>query len=353
MRFHGTAKAALRAVGAAMRGTGLTSAAVAILLTGCTKQHPQNRYDWAIELAKTYSIGEPPKDFTAVLGQPIDKHRYRFLDLIWGESFSGKFQAAAEQLAKQSYFQDGNPFLLQTIISDNKLNCAIDAASLGDNVDCGTEGEAYKADPLRVLHTDAGDFIFSSADQSRGNGHDSNENASPLVIVVDPSDGGLGLVLEDHIATSGGRPDVLSAALTLASSIVRLGNANSGSSKLQLTAILYDLEAAKTHTLFTKPAEAPETGPVSQPATNTQSNTGSPPPQITKEQFKALVLGKSMAEIRSMLGTPSNIEEDSDGVAWFYWSNDLPVEDPDSGRPVNSSVIRFEPLTKIAVEVHF
>lgn len=353
MRFHGTVKAVWRTAATTMHRASLSSVAVAILLTGCTKQHPQSRYDWAMELAKTYSLGEVPKDFTAALRDPLDKDNYMFLDLIWGIGFSGKFQAAAEQLSKQSYFQPDNASMLAEVVNDSKLACFMDDESPTSNINC-RDGDPFKADSVRLLHTDIGNFIFSSADQYRGNGHETNENASPLVVVIDPTDGGLGLILEDHIAVVGSHPDALSAALTLASSIVRLEGINR--QKVQLTAIRYDLEAAKAHTLFRKSGGESEN--LSQSDTtdtdiaSAQADTAAPK-HLTKDQFRNIVLGKSMAEIREELGSPSNTDDGPDGAIWFYWSTTLPVEDPDSGTIVHTSAIEFSRSTNIAVGVHF
>ncbi len=60
-----------------------------------------------------------------------------------------------------------------------------------------------------------------------------------------------------------------------------------------------------------------------------------------------------MSEIRAALGKPSNTNEDADGVTWYYWSNDLHVEDPDAGTIVTTSAITFDPATKTAIGVHF
>lgn len=81
-------------------------------------------------------------------------------------------------------------------------------------------------------------------------------------------------------------------------------------------------------------------------------HTGTQGP-LTKDQFKSLVLGKTMAEIRSAFGEPSNVDSNADGVIWFYWSDKLPVQDPDSETVFTSSSILFDPDTKVAVKVGF
>lgn len=290
------------------------------------------------------------------------KDGYGFPDIAVNRNFIGKFQTAAEELDKQKYFQPENQSLLENLIADSKVPCAYTAAtsSMDTNVDCGDRdgSGSYTAGGLRLLHTDAGDFIFSSADIYRGNGNETNENASAVVIIVDPSDGGFGMALEDHIAIVGGRHDVIAAALTLAASLQRVEASQSGpSNTLPLNAIRFDLEAAKSKTLFKKPAPvdddvAPEPAEATDAASPPASVEASPGP-LTKDRFTGLVLGKTMAEVRAALGDPSNVDSNADGVIWFYWRDKLPVQDPDSGATFTSSSVVFDPITKMAIRVGF
>lgn len=352
-----------------------------ILTISCSKRHPQNRYDWAMELAKTYTIQDVPKEFLDGLGSSRMKDGYNFSDLAMSHSLVGKFELSAGQLAKQNFLQSGNSHLLESIIRASKLSCDYNPPAYGENVQCydrdGGPNASYMASGLRLLHTEVGDFVFSSADEDRGNGTESNENASPLVILVDPTDGGFGMILEDRISTIGGRRDVLEAALTLASSIERLeAMLNSVTQIISRDGIRLDLEAAKLKTLFKRPTYigdeaasqrlAPQqmqqaTDEARQEVTARRTRTPPSPQQstkgaagpLTKDQFKNLVLGKGMSEIRSILGPPSNTDESADGITWFYWSNHLPVRDPDSGTTVSSSAISFDPATKVAFGVRF
>ena len=157
----------------------------------------------------------------------------------------------------------------------------------------------------------------------------------------------------DHLATVGGRTDKLEAVLTLASSIVRLESEDYGRAKVTSAGIRYDLEAAKAHTLFRKQAGQSQAEAESTARQDSATNSQTSPRSLTKKEFQRLVVGKSMSDIRTALGRPSNTNEDADGVTWYYWSNDLHVEDPDSGTTLNSSAITFDPVSKTAIGVHF
>lgn len=56
-------------------------------------------------------------------------------------------------------------------------------------------------------------------------------------------------------------------------------------------------------------------------------------PQVTMPMLEGSVLGKSMEEVRNLLGPPSNVEDMSDDgyVAWYYWENRVAVYDVVSG----------------------
>lgn len=351
----------------------------AFALASCSKPHPQNRYDWAMELAKSAKFEDAPKDFLTALGDPAIKGKYVFSDMALNRSFIGKFEAAARDLEKQGFYSDYNHDLLTGILADSKAPCDITSSPVGADVDCGDREDAipYWSYPVRLLHTDVGNFLFASADWDRGNSASSNENSSALIIIVDPSDGGVGLALEDRIATVGGRPDVLAAVLTLASSLVRLDTGKWSGKVPPQDAIRYDLQAAKSKTIYQKHIPTPEevayqraleagaldgadahseqqgeTQADQQPAPSDQTSTQSPGP-LTKDQFTGLVLGKTMAQIRSIIGDPSNVESSADGISWYYWKDKLPVQDPDSGVVFTSSVIRFDPDSKIAIRVGF
>ena len=346
-----------------MRGLGISIAVTSILfIASCSKPYTQNRYDWAMELAKNYAVKSAPKDFLESLGPSLAKDGYGFPDIVGNRNFIGKFQIAAEELDKQKYLQPDNQSLLENLIADSKVPCAytVAATSMDNDVDCGNrEGSgSYKADGFELLHTDAGDFVFSNADVYRGNGNETNEDASAVVIIVDLSDGGFGMALEDHIAIVGGRHDVIAAALTLATSIQRIEASQSGSAKvISLDAIRFDLAAAKAKTLFKKPVSVDnEEMPERADAADTVRQPAVAPPSpgpLTKDQFTGLVLGKTMAEVRAVLGDPSNVDSNADGVIWFYWRDKLPVQDPDSGVTFTSSSIVFDPTTKMAIRVGF
>jgi hypothetical protein len=340
---------------------------VACLLAACSKPVRPDRYDRAIDLAKSYSIQQLPASLARMFtANRVGNDEY-FTDIALHPSFNGKFEAAATELDKLSYFQPDNRSLLEGIIADTKSTCVVSAPSAEGNVDCGDNSLQYAAEDIRLLHTQNGDFIFSSADMYRGNGKESNENASPVVVVIDLTDGGLGLILEDHIATRGGRREVLATALTLASSIVRLENESVGKSKVQADAISYDLEAAKTGTLFVKPRDnATDTPALPSPPQSssgpedTSAGRGKPNqdaiPSITsysKEEFKNLVMGKTMAEVRSALGEPSNTIDSPDYLIWYYWSDKIQVVDSDAGLTVQSAGVLFNPFFKTAVGVTF
>jgi len=309
----------------------------------------------------------------------LAKNRYSFADLAYSHAFIGKFETAVEELDRQKYFQPDNLSMLEGILTDSKLSCDYNDTSFDGDVNCGERDGAvqYKTGAVRQLHTDAGDFMFSSADTYRGNGDETNENASAVVVVVDPSDGGFGVTVEDHIAIVGGRHDAIAAALTLAASIIRLEDPNNRT-KLSHETLHLDLEAAKSKTLFKKPTYVGDDAafhklslaqalqmfdeadrkmgaqPGGAPAPFYQSEAhashGGP---LTKDQFQNLALGKTMGEVRAALGTPSNIDSNADGIIWFYWKDKLPVVDPDSGVVFASCSIHFDPDTKIAIRVGF
>lgn len=80
------------------------------------------------------------------------------------------------------------------------------------------------------------------------------------------------------------------------------------------------------------------------PAVAESSDTDSAAPEdnrptrrYTKEEFEKLVLEKTKAQIRSMLGSPNSVDDTED--SWCYF--DLPVYDADAGTQAHLTYVRF------------
>lgn len=91
---------------------------------------------------------------------------------------------------------------------------------------------------------------------------------------------------------------------------------------------------------------------VSEVASGMSSPPASTPPEVSADRFSAAVVGRSMAEVRSIYGTPSNIiQQPSDGlVSWYYWPDRLRVVDSDSGAVAASARVTFSAWSKIAIQ---
>ena len=323
----------------------------------CSKN--ETRYDKAIELAKAYSLEPLPKDLAATFRGYGPKGDGTFFDVIIHKSFRGRFEEVGAKVLKEKFAQDYNPYLLNGILSGHR--CAHEPSSLFSNVKCLDDDFEYTAGPIKLLRTKSGDFVYTTADIFRGNGSSTNENASQLVLILDPTDGSLGIIIEDKLAVSGSRPELMAAVLTLASSVTRVQEITPKDQKIQLNDLRYDLEAAKAGTLYSKPVSQPgqavEADPVPNaafpPTAAPTPETSQAPASITKDQLKELLFGKTPEEVFHLLGSPSNVSDTSDGLTWYYWSNALTVTDPIAGTTVNSSSVRFGRPPYVVREVSF
>lgn len=347
MRFHFIAH--LRPKLAAILALACASLTLC-LLASCSDR--ENRYDHAMALAKSYSMQNLPENLVATFGGNRTKDSADFSSVINHKSFEGRFKEVAAKVLKKTFVQDANAYLLKGILDSLSQRCFRTESGLA-NVDCGEDGIAYYAYALQLLHTNEGDFVYTTANFDRGNGASSNENASQLVLIVDPKDGSLGIIIEDKMAVSGGRPDLMAAILTLASSLTRVQANTPEGKKFYLNDIRYDLEAAKAGTLYSKPAEANTSQALPPDSSHISAASSAPSTELTKDELREIVLGKPPEEVRRLLGSPSNVSDTLDGLTWYYWADKLTVVDPVSGTTVTSSNIRFSTVNGLVREVSF
>jgi hypothetical protein len=86
-------------------------------------------------------------------------------------------------------------------------------------------------------------------------------------------------------------------------------------------------------------------------AQDVAANDDAKPRTFGKRQFTAYTFGKTKAEIRQLLGSPSEVSDTSPTgrVSWFYWN--MPIYDEEAGTQAKVARLTFE--SDRVVEVGF
>lgn len=184
----------------------------------------KNPFDWAVDLAMDYRISPIPSGLVDEYGRgKASKYFGLFSDLISEPNIQSRYDKLREKLLENKYIEDSsNAFILEKsaleMVAGELTTYPEDDNPSKSSAELRTKDEVtYYLKANRYLATKAGDYVLSALDTYRGNHPAFWE--TPLILLFNPKNQGLGLIIEGKTAIDSPEPVIMEAALQLAATV--------------------------------------------------------------------------------------------------------------------------------------